>query len=205
MSATQDIRSAVRHRKESRTDLLRRVAYMEKAHAAKVARLNAENDSLVCALRKAATEVDAKDRALSTEVAISVGRLQKIGELEGEAKFQAGKVVRAEVNVRRLVASLKNTQKALADAQPRLSVGPAPLVPPFAPRALRGQNPDDTQPIPFGKWLTFPADPDDETAVDIALANFLAQPGVDPRTLADQFAAGASKVTVSGGIWAAAT
>jgi hypothetical protein len=172
---------------------------MEQSHKNELARRDRTEGQLVCALRKANGQIEQKDRDLNAAIAVAVGRLQKMSELEGEAKLQAGKVVRAEADVRRLVASLKNTQKALKHAQPRLSVGPAPLVPPFAPRALRGQNPDDTQPIPFGKWLTFPANPDDETAVDIALANFLAQPDTDPRTLADQFAAGASKVTVSGG------
>jgi hypothetical protein len=198
MSATQDIRSAVRHRRESRTDLLRRVAYMEKAHAAKVARLNAENDSLVCALRKAATEVDAKGRALNAEVVISVGRLQKIGELEGEIKFQAGKVVRAEADVRRLVASLKNTQKALRYAQPRITVVNAAMdrpyvagVPiPYPVPVGRSTANDHTQELPI---LDRPAPVPAAAVIDA------------PPSMADRFAAGSTVITLAGGPRRAAT
>lgn len=89
---------------------------------AEITRLNTENEALVCAVRKAANEVDEKTRELNTAVVVAVGRLQKITELEGHLKAQAGKVVRRDAEVKRLVASLKNTQRALAEAQPRITV-----------------------------------------------------------------------------------
>jgi hypothetical protein len=169
VSITQEIRTAARHRKDTRHDLLRRIEAMER-----------EANNLACALRKACDEIDTQTQALNAAVIVAVGRAEKILELEGNLKAQAGKVVRRDAEIARLAASLKNTQRALADAQPRLSVGPAPLVPPFAPRALRGQHPDDTQPIPLGRWLGFPAEPDDDTTVNIPLADLLAA-GVTPR------------------------
>lgn len=192
MTITQDIRAAVRHRKESRTDLLRRIAYMEQSHKAELARRDRQNNGLVCGLRNANKQIEQKDRDLNAAIAVAVGRLQKMGELEGEAKFQAGKVVRAEADVRRLVASLKNTQKALRYAQPRITIVNAAMdrpyvagVPiPYPVPVGRSTVNDRTQELPI---LDLPAPVPAVAVIDA------------PPSMADRFAAGSTVITLTGG------
>ncbi|MEU0181828.1 hypothetical protein ABZ312_11655 [Streptomyces sp. NPDC006207] len=70
---------------------------------------------------------------LLDEAGIEISGLRlDVEQLANEAKFQAGRATRAEADNRRLVASLKNTQKALKDAQPRITTVPA-LDRPYVP------------------------------------------------------------------------
>jgi hypothetical protein len=156
-----------------------RIANLEKAHAEKVARLDRASDGLVCALRKASEQVEQKDRDLNAAVAVAVGRLQKISELEGDIKFQAAKVVRAEGIQRSLAQSLVNAHREIDRLKPKVTTANNPArIPPYAPTDPGEWTVIDAagQAITFGTgtWMPFPPDPDGETTVGIALADVLA-------------------------------
>lgn len=143
---------------------------------AEITRLNAENEDLACALRKAAGEVDEKTRDLNAAVIVAVGRLQKITELEGHLKAKAGKVVRRDAEVKRLAASLKNAHLELERVKPRVTTANNPArIPPYAPTDPSDWTVIDAagQGIQFGTWAPFPPDPDGEDTVAIPLADIL--------------------------------
>jgi hypothetical protein len=195
MSVSQDTRAAVRHRKESRTDLLRRIAYMEQSHKNELARRDRTEGQLVCALRKASGQIEQKDRDLNAAIAIAVGRLQKMSELEGEAKFQAGKVVRAESIQRSLAQSLVNAHREIERIKPRVTAAYNPArIPPYAP-----DEPDTWtvidgagQAMTVSAWMPFPPDVDGEATQEMQVV-------ADPDRLLSRLLDEAGKVTVSGG------
>jgi hypothetical protein len=172
MSVSQDIRAAVRHRKESRTDLLRRIDDMQRDHKAELAGRDRQHDGLVCGLRKANTQIEQRDRDLNAAIAVAVGRLQEISELKGQVKFQAGKVVRAESIQRSLAQSLVNAHREIERIKPKVTAAYNPArIPPYAP-----DEPDTWtvidgagQALTFGTWMPFPPDPDGEPAQEMQM------------------------------------
>lgn len=157
MSIAQDIRLAARHRKETPADLRRRIAEMEQAHADEVARLNTENDSLVCALIKTTGELD------QAGIELSGARLDE--------ERIAALLERRNRQVIRQAADLARLRQAVMQARPKITFATAPRVPPFAP--LETIPAAAGEPLTVGTWMPFPPDPDGETTVGIALADLL--------------------------------